>query len=315
MPIDVALLGCGHPHVPDVLGVVASEPDVRLVAVWDADPDAVPAIISALAVGRAETAIRRAHVAVICAPTDQRPVLVAQAAQAGRPLLVQAPIGRTGAEARAVQREVQRSRTPARAAMTLRELPALERLRGVLAERLLGRLAAVSATLTHGGAVGGWFEGPTAWMRDPLRAGGGAFLDLGQHLVDAVATLPAGDGEPPRLAAVALDRDGRRRGDLGGAALGVWAGVPLSVRTSWATEPGGLELTVTGATGTALIREGVLTLERASGAAERWVGAPPDPGDALRAFLRRLRADRLERDGLARAVSAQEIVEAALPVG
>jgi hypothetical protein len=28
--IDAALLGCGHPHVPDVLGVVASEPDLRL---------------------------------------------------------------------------------------------------------------------------------------------------------------------------------------------------------------------------------------------------------------------------------------------
>ena len=30
MPIDVAILGCGHPHLPDVLGVVASERDLRL---------------------------------------------------------------------------------------------------------------------------------------------------------------------------------------------------------------------------------------------------------------------------------------------
>jgi len=59
MPIDVALLGCAHPHVPDVLGVLASEPDLRLVAVWDSDPSAIPAAISGAAVSRAETAIRR----------------------------------------------------------------------------------------------------------------------------------------------------------------------------------------------------------------------------------------------------------------
>jgi predicted dehydrogenase len=312
MPIDVALLGCGHPHVPDVLGVIASEPDVRLVAVWDADPSAIPTVIADLAVGRAETAIRRGHVTVICAPTDQRPALVSQAARAGRPVLVQAPLGRTAAEAREVHREVQRSRTPAAALLPLRELPALHRLRGLLAERLLGRISAVSATLTHAGALAGWFDGPVAWMRDPVRAGVGGFGELGLQLIDAVGTLPA--DEPPRLTAVALDRDGARRTDVGGAALGTWGGVPLIVRTSWATRPGGLELVVTGATGTATVRDGVLEVVRETGAPERWVGAPPDPGEAVRGFLQRLRADRLARDGLAPAVRAQEVVEAALTV-
>jgi hypothetical protein len=70
-----------------------------------------------------------------------------------------------------------------------------------------------------------------------------------------------------------------------------------------------------GATGTAILRDGVLEVVRETGAPERWVGAPPDPGEALRGFLQRLRADRLPRDGLAAAVRAQEIVQAALPVG
>ena len=112
MPIDVALLGCAHPHVPDVLGVLASEPDLRLVAAWDADPSAIPAAISGAAVSRAETAIRRANAAVICAPTDQRPALCVQAARAGCPMLVEKPVARTAADARGVAREVGRSRTP-----------------------------------------------------------------------------------------------------------------------------------------------------------------------------------------------------------
>ncbi|MET0972856.1 MAG: Gfo/Idh/MocA family oxidoreductase, partial [Thermoleophilaceae bacterium] len=95
MPIDIALLGCGHPHVPDVLGVLASEPDLRLAAVWDEDRAAIPAAVSGAAVSRAETAIGRAHAVVICAPTDQRPALCVQAARAGRPILVEKPVARS----------------------------------------------------------------------------------------------------------------------------------------------------------------------------------------------------------------------------
>jgi predicted dehydrogenase len=292
--------------------VLASEPDLRLVAAWDADRSAIPGAIAGAAVGRAETAIRRAHAVVICAPTDQRPGLCVQAARAGVPLLVEKPLARTAAEARGVAREVGRSRTPALAALFLRELPALGRLGGVLRERMLGRLASVSATFAHAGAIDGWFDGPAAWMRDPQRAGVGGFGDLGLHLVDALAALPA--DEPPRLAAVALDRPAPGDGDVGGAGLGSWAGAPLTVRAGWATRPGGLELTVTGSAGTATLREGVLELDRDAGAPERWVGAPPDAGEALRAFTARLRARRFARDGLAPAVRAQEVLEAAVRV-
>ena len=313
MPIDIALLGCGHPHIPDLLGVLASEPDLRLTAAWDADRSAIPAAIADAAVARAETAIRRAHAVVVCAPTDQRPALCVQAARAGCPILVEKPVARTAAEARAVATEVRRSRTPAVPALFLRELPALGRLRGVLRERLLGRLASVSASFAHAGAIDGWFEGPRAWMRDPRRAGVGGFGDLALHLVDALAAMPA--EEPPRLAAVALDRAQPGHVDLGGVGLGTWAGVPLTVRASWATRPGGLELVVTGAAGTATLRDGVLELVGDGGAPERWVGAPPDAGEALRAFAARLRARRFPRDGLAPAVLAQELLEAAVPVG
>src|SRR5215210_4767294 len=116
MPIDIALLGCAHPHVPDVLGVLASEPDLRLVAAWDADPSAIPGAISGVAVTRADTAIRRATAVLVCAPTDQRPALCVQAARAGKPVLVEKPLARTATDARGVAKEVARSRTPALAA-------------------------------------------------------------------------------------------------------------------------------------------------------------------------------------------------------
>jgi predicted dehydrogenase len=309
MPIDVALLGCAHPHVPDMLGVLASEPDLRLVAAWDADPSAIPAVISGAATGRAETAIRRASAVVICAPTDQRPALALQAARAGRPLLVEEPLARTAAQARTVAREIDRTRTPAAAALFLRELPALARLRGVLAERMLGRLASVSATYAHAGALDGWFDGPLAWMREPQRAGVGGFGDLGLHLLDALSVLSR--DAPAVLHAAALDR-ADRGGDVGGAAVGTWGSVPLTVQAGWAQRPGGLEIAVRGSGATALLRDGTLELTRDGGPGERWIGAPPDAAEALRAFADRLRARRLPRDGLTPAVRAQETLEAAL---
>ena len=250
---------------------------------------------------------------VICAPTDQRPALCVQAAQAGRPLLVEKPIARTAAEARAVAREVGRSRTPAMAALFLRELPALRRLQDVLRERLVGRLAAATAAFGHAGAVDGWFRGPTAWMRDARRAGVGGFGDLALHLVDALSAL--GADEPPRLAAVTLDRDGAGSADIGGSAVGTWGGAPLTLRASWAVRPGGLELSVAGSAGTATVRDGVLELARGGGTPQRWIGAEPDAGEALRAFAARVRARRLPRDGLAPAVEAQAVLEGAVRVG
>jgi len=307
MPIEISLLGCGHPYVPDLLGVIASEPDIRLAAAWDADRSAVPGAISSHVVSEAETAIRRANAVVICAPTDQRPALCVQAARAGRPLLISTPIALSAAQARAVAREIGRSRTPALAMLFLREVPALARLRPALRAGLLGRLSAVSASFAHAGALDGAFVGPGAWMLDPRRAGVGGLGDLTLQLLDALSVL----GELPRLDAVALDRPAGGRGDLGGIALGRWADLPLSLRTSWVSRPGGLELTVSGARGSATLRDGTLELTGSDGTPERWIGAPPDPGEALRAFADRIRKRRLPRDGLAGAVAAHEVLERA----
>lgn len=308
MPISISLLGCGHPHLSDMLGVIASEPDLRLAAAWDADRSAIPGAIANYVVSDAERAIRRADAVVVSAATDQRPELCVRAARAGRPVLVEKPIARTAAEARVLAREIARSRTPAMPALFLRELPALHRLQGVLRAGLLGRLSAASASYLHAGALDGSFSGPRSWMRDPTRAGVGALGDLAIHLIDAFAAL----GDAPRLLAVSLDRDGAGRGDVGGSALGRWRDVPLTLRASWVTRPPGLELSVSGARATALLRDGSLELVSDSGSGERWIGAPPDAGDALRAFTARLRARRFGRDELVPAIRAQEALERAI---
>ncbi len=307
MAIAVALLGCEHPHVAEVLGVIASEPDVRLAAVWSGDRSAVPGPVSSYAVQNADTAIARADAAIVCAPTDERPQLCVRAAQAGRPLLVEKPVARGAAEARAVAREVARSRTPAYANLFLRQLPALGRLAALLRADVLGRVTTVAASYLSSAALDGPATPGTGWMQDARRAGGGAMTDLGIHLVDALTAL----GARPRLDAVRLDRRWGDRADVGGVAVGRWGDVPLSLRASWIVRPGGLELVVNGTVATAVVRDGTLELSGELGAPERWIGAPPDPAEAVRAFFARLRSRRLDLNGLQEVVSAHEVIERA----
>ena len=306
MAIAVALLGCEHPHVPDVLGVIASEPDVHLAAVWSADRSAVPGAVADYLVQSPDTAIGRADVTIVCAPTDERPALCVRAAQAGRPILVEEPLARTATEAARVAREIARSRTPAYAVLFLRELPGLGRLRALLRSDVLGRVTAAAATYLEPTALNG--GAVTEWMQQAGRAGGGAMTHLGIHLVDAMSAL----GVRPRLDAVRLDRRGASgTSDLGGVALGRWGDVPLTLRTSWVTRPGGLEVVINGTAATAALRDGTLEITADLGAPERWVGAPPDAAEAVRAFLARLRARKLEDDGLRVAVAAHEVIDRA----
>ena len=47
---------------------------------------------------------------------------------------------------------------------------------------------------------------------------------------------------------------------------------------------------------------------------ERWVGPPPDAGEAVRAFAACLRARRFPPDGLERAARAQHVLESAIAI-
>ncbi|MFZ0041585.1 MAG: hypothetical protein WAK93_09780 [Solirubrobacteraceae bacterium] len=144
-------------------------------------------------------------------------------------------------------------------------------------------------------------------MLDRRRARSGGLADLAVHLVDALAIL----AQPAALGAAGPDRGPAGSVDLGGTAVGRWGDVPLSVRTSWSVRPEGLELVINGTAASAVVRDGALELATDGGSRDRWVGAPPDAGEALRAFAQRLRRRRLGVDGLEAAIRAQEAVERA----
>ena len=306
MPIDIALLGCAHPGLADVLGVVASEPDVRLAAVWDSDRALIPAPVRDYAVADAETAIGRASAVIVGAPIEERPALCARAARAGRPALVQVPLAPTATEAGRLVHELERHRTPVLAALPLREVAALGRLRATLRAGVLGRVSGVDAHLARIPVPGGPESARPGHRPTRHRRG---FVELAVHLLDALSLL----GETPRLDAVTLDA--RTGGDdLGGAAVGRWGPAPLVVRGSLAAHAPQLRLALQGSRTSAVLRDGSLELRDGAGSPDRWIGAPPDPGEPVRAFVARLRRREFPRRPLAGPARAQAIAEQAQPI-
>src|SRR5690606_8110375 len=129
---------------------------------------------------------------------------------------------------------------PVHTAMFLRCAPALRRVRELLEQGALGALTAVHARFAHPGLEDGAFSGAAAWMLERRHGGGGAFADLGVHLVDLLLWLRP--GEPLAVRGAHLVRRPGVQGDAGGAALLAWGRVPAVLHAGWTSRPGGFGL-------------------------------------------------------------------------
>jgi predicted dehydrogenase len=62
-------------------------------------------------------------------------------------------------------------------------------LKAEIARGNFGTISRVRGSNCHAGSLGGWFDKEWRWMADPKIAGGGAFGDLGTHMLDILMWL------------------------------------------------------------------------------------------------------------------------------
>jgi len=285
----VALLGMAHPHAADHLVVVRADPTTELVAVYDRDPSNVAAH-GELPTSRSPSwAMSNADVAVVASTTAEHVELVSMATGAGLAVFVEKPLATNAAAAAVLAALVDAAGVPFATGMFLRCLPALIRVRTLLADGSLGQLSAAHARFTHPGLYDETFTGPAAWMHDLDQGATGGFADLGIHVVDALRWLRP--GAPLTVLGARLQRLPGHDLDVGGAALLDWAGTPTTVHAGWTGRPGGLHLHVEGNVGSVTVQDGTLTL-RTEDVTITEPGDPPRAGAALAAFLADLRGER-----------------------
>jgi predicted dehydrogenase len=175
--LDVGLVGAG-PWAHLVHGpILAAGPETRLVGIWARRPEAAAALAVELgteAVERYEDLLDRCAAVAFCVPPSVQADLAGVAAQRGKALLLEKPLGDTLDQAR-------------RLADSVGEAGVISQL--MLTWRYTAGVRAFLAQVDTFAALGGrgWFVsgsilgGPFA---TPWRLERGALLDLGPHVVD-----------------------------------------------------------------------------------------------------------------------------------
>jgi predicted dehydrogenase len=133
----------------------------------------------------------------VATPPSSHLELAMKVAAAGKPCLVEKPMARTGEECRQMVEAFERAGVPLFVAYYRRALPAFVRVRQLVDAGTLGTITSVSSRFSRP-------PSPDAgWRIDPDVSGGGLFVDLASHALNALEWI-AGDFVEPQGRAVGL---------------------------------------------------------------------------------------------------------------
>ena len=213
--IGIALLGCGDIGV-DNAAAVAAAPNARLIACYDPDPTLAQAVADrygALATASTEELLGLSDVQAvfIAVPHHLHAPLAAQAAEAGRHVLVEKPLARSLAEARELADAVRRAGVTGTVCFPQRFEPHVEHARRLVSEGALGEVTGALAVYFADKAASYWVGGYSGrsvsdWRGSRALAGGGVLIMNFPHLIDVVRTV--GRLEAQEVSAVTAAAEG-----------------------------------------------------------------------------------------------------------
>lgn len=189
---------------------------------------------------------------LICSPSSLHAEMAIAAALAGKHLLVEKPLATTVRDGRRVLDAVRRAGVSCYVAHHRRLKSVYREGRALLAAGAVGAVYRVDATLGHAGPEA-WAP-DAAWFFDPDRAGGGAVLDLGIHMVDTVLWL-LGRMPVDITGSVATVEKPTTLDDQGVAILRFEPGCLATITVSWAMRPGCRRVEVFGSSGRLVMDE------------------------------------------------------------
>jgi predicted dehydrogenase len=259
--INVALVGCAHIHTPGFVKRLKARGDVAVRWVWDYDvaraaKNAAECGCQVAADGAAIWGDAEVTAVIVCAETNRHEDLVLAAAAAKKHLFVEKPLGFAGADARRMQRAIERAGVRFQTGYFMRGDPVHQFLKAALAKGWFGRVTRARHSNCHSGSLGGWFDKDWRWMADPAVAGCGAYGDLGTHSLDILMWL-FGDDVARVTASIqtvtgrygACDESGEGLLEFGG-------GVRATLAAGWVDVANPLRLLVSGTEGHACVANG-----------------------------------------------------------
>jgi predicted dehydrogenase len=182
----------------------------RLVHVADAEPDVVSFLQLRWGWERGSADWRsvvddpEVDLVDICAPNDLHCEIAAAAADAGKHVYCEKPLGRSVAETRRMAEAVRRAGVKSLVGYNYRWMPALQHARALVAEGRLGEITHFRSVFhTDWGASR---DAPFSWRFDRDRSGWGALGDMASHVVDTAEALVGPIAGVTGTAATFVDR-------------------------------------------------------------------------------------------------------------
>jgi predicted dehydrogenase len=179
-PVRVGLVGAGPWARLFTAPLLAAGPDLVLHAVWARRAEAATQLAAhhgAQAAHSLDDLVERCDAIAFAVPPDVQAELAARVAAAGRPVLLDKPIGMTLAQAESLAAAIEDAGVVSQVVLTNRYLPAMREF-----------LAEAATFDAHGGRAAflgsGSMEGD--YFGTPWRLEQGALLDLGPHALDAL---------------------------------------------------------------------------------------------------------------------------------
>lgn len=185
-PVTVALVGCGGIAQQGYLPAMALASGVQCRWLVDANLALAKGLAGHWKIPGAsdqfDAVLEQVEAVIVAVPNHLHAPLSIRALERGKAVLCEKPLARTAEEARAMAEAAARANKPLAAGMIFRQFPGFKRLRAECPWERLGTVREVRAAFGHP------LDWPLAspYLFDKERAGGGALLDQGVHVLDAL---------------------------------------------------------------------------------------------------------------------------------
>jgi predicted dehydrogenase len=188
-PITAALLGVEHPHSLAHLRTLQALPEVGEILLWDESASALAAAVAKQGAKVSATFTNLdqllAHpdlfFVIAALRNDLGPDLFIRTLDAGKHLMAEKPIGRTAADTERVIAAAQRTGAQLGVCYQNRTLPAVQLMRQLVGDGLLGPLTSVEMRMITTRVAA---RNPQHWLFNNARSGGGILSWLGCHYID-----------------------------------------------------------------------------------------------------------------------------------
>jgi predicted dehydrogenase len=187
--ITMAIVGGAHIHTPNYVNILKNRPDVKVKYVYDHDAARAAKWAGALGcptIDDPKTVWSDPEIkaVAILSETDRHKDLVIAAANAGKSMFVEKPLGFTAEDAHAMAAAIDKAKVVFTTGYFMRTDPVLMFLKEQVDKGSFGTVTRVLGSNCHAGSLSHWFDTDWRWMADPKIAGVGAFGDMGTHALD-----------------------------------------------------------------------------------------------------------------------------------